>query len=102
MVFKTTLANHRTELTKKLRATLRTLDQDIRTQRAIIAKGDALLSDATQPTRVLVKTQNNQVIAFKHLPSNGTPEFLEQDMQPSVFPAHMLQTYSDLALVERR
>lgn len=102
MVFKTTLATHRTELTKELRSTLHSLDQDIRTERSIIAQGEALLSDATQPTRVLVKTQGTRVIAFKHLPANGTPELLEHDMQPSVFPAHLLQTNADPMLVERR
>lgn len=102
MVLKTTLANHRTELTKELRSSLSTLDQDIRTERSLITQGEALLSDATQPTRVLIKTQGNQVIAFKHLPSNASPELLEHEMQPSVFPAHLLQATSDPALVERR
>lgn len=102
MVFKSTLAKYRMDLTKELRSTLSTLDQDIRTERSIIANGETLLTDATQPTRVLVKTEGNQVIAFKHLPSNATPELLEHDMQPSVFPAHLLQTAYDSALVERR
>ena len=102
MAFKSTLANLRTNLAKELRSTLSTLDQDIQTERSIIAHGETLLSDATQPTRLLVKTQGNQVIAFKHLPSNATPELLEHVMQPSVFPAHLLQTISDPSLVERR
>lgn len=101
MVFKSTLPNHRTELTKELRSTLSALDQDIRGERSIIAHGEALLSDATQPTRVLVKTKGNQVIEFKHLPANATPELLEHDMQPTVFPAHLLQTASEPALVQR-
>jgi len=101
MVFKSTLANHRTELTKELRSTLSALDQDIRAERSIIAHGEALLSDATQPTRVLVKTKGNQVIEFKHLPANATPELLEHDMQPTVFPAHLIQSATEPALVQR-
>lgn len=102
MIFKTTLATHRMELTKELRSTLQTLDQEIRTERSTLAQGQALLNDATQPTRVLVKTEGSQVIAFKHLPANGTPELLEHDMQPSVFPAHLLQTNGSPLVVERR
>lgn len=101
MVFKSTLANHRTEQTKKLRSTLSALDQDIRAERSIIAQGEALLSDATQPTRVLVKTKGNQVIEFKHLPANATPALLEHDMQPTVFPAHLLLAASEPGLVQR-
>lgn len=101
MVFKSTLANHRTELTKELRSTLSALDQDILAERSIIAHGEALLSDATQPTRVLVKTKGNQVIEFKHLPANATPELLEHDMHPTVFPAHLIQSATEPALVQR-
>lgn len=102
VIFKSTLANIRTDLINELRSTLSTLDHDLQTERSIIAHGETLLSDATQPMRVLVKTQGNQVIAFKHLPPNATPELLEHVMQPSVFPAHLLQTPPDQAAIERR
>lgn len=92
MVFKSTLANHRMELTKILRSTQTELDSDIQAEHALITEAAALLEDATQPTRLIVKTQGTQVIAFKHLPANKMPELLEQDMQQSVFPAHLLQS----------
>lgn len=86
-----TLATLRLDLNKDLNRRLSDLERDFNAEKSLLVKGESLLTDATHPTRLLVKTQGDQVVEYIQLPATEAPQLLEHDMQPSIIPAHLLQ-----------